>query len=56
MTIREALDRDVLARNLLEHPFYRAWSAGTLPAEALAAYAREYGEDPPDITGWRWPS
>ena len=43
MTIREALDRDVLARNLLEHPFYRAWSAGTLPAEALAAYAREYG-------------
>ena len=43
MTIREALDRDVLARNLLEHPFYRAWSAGTLPASALAAYAREYG-------------
>ncbi len=43
MTIREALDRDVLAKNLLEHPFYRAWSAGTLPAETLAAYAREYG-------------
>lgn len=43
MTIREALDRDVLARNLLEHPFYRAWSAGTLPSSALAAYAREYG-------------
>lgn len=43
MTIREALDRDVLARNLLEHPFYQAWSAGTLPADALAAYAREYG-------------
>ena len=43
MTIREALDRDVLARNLLEHPFYRAWSAGTLPASSLAAYAREYG-------------
>ena len=43
MTIREALDRDVLAKNLLEHPFYRAWSAGTLPAKALAAYAREYG-------------
>ena len=43
MTIREALDRDVLSKNLLEHPFYRAWSAGTLPAETLAAYAREYG-------------
>lgn len=43
MAIREALDREVEARNLLEHPFYRAWSAGTLPAEALQAYAREYG-------------
>ncbi|HEX5041462.1 MAG TPA: iron-containing redox enzyme family protein [Candidatus Polarisedimenticolaceae bacterium] len=43
MTTREALDRDVLAKNLLEHPFYRAWSAGTLPRETLAAYAREYG-------------
>lgn len=43
MTIREALDRDVAGKNLLEHPFYRAWSAGTLPRTALAAYAREYG-------------
>ena len=29
--------------NLLNHPFYRSWSAGTLPTEALACYAREYG-------------
>jgi len=29
--------------NLLKHPFYQAWSAGTLPAEALQVYAREYG-------------
>ena len=43
MAIREALDREVGAKNLLEHPFYRAWSAGTLPQEALTAYAREYG-------------
>jgi pyrroloquinoline-quinone synthase len=43
VAIREALDRVVGARNLLEHPFYRAWSAGTLPSEALTAYAREYG-------------
>jgi pyrroloquinoline-quinone synthase len=43
VAIREALDREVEARNLLEHPFYRAWSAGTLPTEALQAYAREYG-------------
>ena len=30
--------------NLLQHPFYQAWSAGTLPVEALQVYAREYGE------------
>lgn len=29
--------------NLLNHPFYKSWSAGTLPVEALACYAREYG-------------
>jgi pyrroloquinoline-quinone synthase len=29
--------------NLLNHPFYQAWSAGTLPLEALRDYAREYG-------------
>jgi pyrroloquinoline-quinone synthase len=36
--------RAVIAEyDLLEHPFYRAWSAGTLPESALATYAREYG-------------
>ena len=29
--------------DLLGHPFYQAWSAGRLPVEALATYAREYG-------------
>jgi len=29
--------------DLLKHPFYQAWSAGTLPVEALQVYAREYG-------------
>ena len=29
--------------NLLQHPFYQAWSAGTLPIESLVTYAREYG-------------
>jgi pyrroloquinoline-quinone synthase len=29
--------------NLLKHPFYQAWSAGTLPIDALQVYAREYG-------------
>jgi len=30
--------------NLLEHPFYRAWSEGTLPVDTLARYASEYGQ------------
>ncbi|MGO9831512.1 MAG: hypothetical protein ACLPJH_15335 [Myxococcaceae bacterium] len=29
--------------NLLHHPFYQAWSAGTLSVAALRLYAREYG-------------
>lgn len=29
--------------NLLNHPFYQAWSAGTLPLQSLRDYAREYG-------------
>jgi pyrroloquinoline-quinone synthase len=29
--------------NLLNHPFYQAWTAGTLSVEALQIYAREYG-------------
>jgi len=33
----------VKKRNLLNHPFYQAWSMGTLSVEALQVYAREYG-------------
>ncbi|HVE67473.1 MAG TPA: iron-containing redox enzyme family protein [Solirubrobacteraceae bacterium] len=34
---------DVRARwNVLEHPFYQRWSAGTLIREELASYAGEY--------------
>src|SRR4051794_26130736 len=29
--------------NLHNHPFYQAWSAGTLPVSALADYARDWG-------------
>lgn len=36
-------DQSVAAHSLLAHPFYVAWSAGTLPVEALRDYAREYG-------------
>lgn len=35
---------DIVSKwNLLNHPFYKAWSAGTLPAEKLKTYAGEYG-------------
>ncbi len=35
--------RGVLAeRSLLKHPFYQAWTKGTLPVEDLREYARQY--------------
>ena len=37
--LQESIDR----WDLLQSPFYQAWSAGTLPVDALRAYAREYG-------------
>jgi pyrroloquinoline-quinone synthase len=36
--VRAVLDE----RSLLKHPFYQAWSAGTLPRERLQEYARQY--------------
>lgn len=36
------LDAIVAKYDLNEHPFYRAWRAGTLPPAALRAYAAEY--------------
>ena len=36
-------DAAVVRRSLLQHPFYLAWSDGTLPVPALKEYAREYG-------------
>jgi pyrroloquinoline-quinone synthase len=36
------LDRLVEKYHLLKHPFYRAWSDGTLPRETLALYAEQY--------------
>lgn len=38
-TMQAAIGR----HDLLAHPFYQAWSAGTLPVDALATYAHEYG-------------
>jgi pyrroloquinoline-quinone synthase len=43
MSTKAHLDQVLSKWNLLNHPFYQAWSAGTLPVEALRSYAREYG-------------
>jgi len=45
MTIQSTLDEldaRISARSILPHPFYRAWSAGTLTRDDLATYARVY--------------
>jgi pyrroloquinoline-quinone synthase len=36
------LDSIVAAHHLLQHPFYQAWTAGTLSRSALREYARQY--------------
>src|SRR6266481_9100272 len=36
------LDSMVFERSLLKHPFYQAWTAGTLSLERLQNYAVEY--------------
>jgi pyrroloquinoline-quinone synthase len=38
----DLLDELVEQHHLLKHPFYRAWSEGTLPKEALQLYALQY--------------
>ena len=43
MDFKQALDNKIADYNLLNHPFYQAWSAGVLPVEVLRSYAREYG-------------
>lgn len=43
MDTQHKLDAILERWDLLKHPFYQAWSAGTLPAEALKVYAAEYG-------------
>jgi pyrroloquinoline-quinone synthase len=43
MATKHRLDSILEKWDLLKHPFYQAWSAGTLPVEALKVYAAEYG-------------
>ncbi len=42
-TVSQRCDALVARRSLLQHPFYVAWSQGTLPVPALRDYARDYG-------------
>jgi pyrroloquinoline-quinone synthase len=42
MTTMADIDREIAQKHLLTHPFYEAWTAGTLPREALLDYARQY--------------
>jgi pyrroloquinoline-quinone synthase len=43
MNLESRLDEWTSRWSLLDSAFYQAWSAGTLPVEALRTYAREYG-------------
>ena len=43
MNTKKRFDTILEKWELLKHPFYQAWSAGTLPGEALKVYASEYG-------------
>lgn len=53
-TLAARCDTHIAAHSLLQHPFYQAWSDGTLPVAALTDYAREYGAFIGRIAdGWR---
>ena len=50
----DEFDRIVERWHLKRHPFYRAWSEGTLPAAALRHYAAEWGAFVAAVPqGWR---
>ncbi len=42
MDLAARIDQLIDERHLLGHPFYRKWTEGTLPNEALHEYARQY--------------
>ena len=41
-TVLEMLDSLIEQHHLLKHPFYRAWTEGSLPLESLQTYAEQY--------------
>ena len=40
--IMREIDIKIKEKDLLDHPFYKAWSEGTLSIEALQGYAKQY--------------
>jgi pyrroloquinoline-quinone synthase len=42
MALLASIDARIAERHLLKHPFYQAWTAGTLPREALLDYVGQY--------------
>ena len=38
----DRIDKVIQERSLLKHPFYQAWTKGTLPLESLKGYAAQY--------------
>ena len=42
MQVSQAIDVKVAAKAMLSHPFYRAWTDGTLSFDTLRSYARQY--------------
>lgn len=42
VSVSAAIDAKVAERAMLSHPFYQAWTDGTLPLDTLRAYARQY--------------
>src|ERR1700733_2130849 len=41
-TLLESLDALIAQYHLLKHPFYQAWTEGTLSRESLQLYAEQY--------------
>lgn len=41
-TLVQNIDKEIEARSLLNHPFYKMWSAGELNLSHLQGYAKEY--------------
>src|SRR5580698_4625006 len=41
-TLLESLDILITEHHLLKHPFYQAWTEGTLSKESLQLYAEQY--------------